>query len=156
MLDTANGNITGTPTVANPFNFTAHVKDSSGSANGTVSDSCTINVTTTPYVCTIPPSGTQIGGGEHHLHHRVDGQRPGLRLAVERGSLHLLAGQQPGGDSALPRQRLPCWHASESAGAAVADPGPARWRWIELHGIVECDRERSLSGSTVAAPIATK
>ena len=63
MLDTANGDITGTPTAANPLNFTAQVVDSSGSANGTVSDSCTINMTTTPYVCTIPPSGTQIGGG---------------------------------------------------------------------------------------------
>jgi len=61
MLDTANGDITGTPTAANPLNFTAQVVDSSGSANGTVSDSCTINVTTPPYVCTIPPSGTQIG-----------------------------------------------------------------------------------------------
>jgi len=62
MLDTANGDITGTPTAANPLNFTAQVVDSSGKPSGTVSDNCSINVTTVQYVCTIPPSGTQIGG----------------------------------------------------------------------------------------------
>lgn len=46
-LNGSNGDITGTPTTAGAFNFTAQVKDSSGQAGGTVSDSCTITVNTT-------------------------------------------------------------------------------------------------------------
>ena len=61
-LAPSTGDITGTPTTAGTFNFTAQVVDSSGQAAGTVSQNCSINVTTTQYVCVIPPSGTAIGG----------------------------------------------------------------------------------------------
>jgi hypothetical protein len=61
-LNTSNGDITGTPTAANPYTFTAQVVDSSGSQGGTTSTSCTITVTPTAYSCTIPPSQTQVGG----------------------------------------------------------------------------------------------
>jgi len=46
----------------NPFSFTAEVMDSSGSSSNTVTNSCTITVNSTLYVCTIPPSGTEISG----------------------------------------------------------------------------------------------
>jgi hypothetical protein len=60
-LNANNGDITGTPTAANPYSFTAQVKDSSGLAQGTASASCTITVTPTSYTCTIPPSGSKCG-----------------------------------------------------------------------------------------------
>ncbi len=59
-LTASNGDITGTPTVADPYSFTAQVVDSTGSPAGTASNSCTITVTASPYSCTIPPSGTQV------------------------------------------------------------------------------------------------
>jgi len=61
-LNTSNGDITGTPTAANPYGFTAKVVDSSGLSLDTASSSCTVTVTTNPYVCTIPPSSSQCGG----------------------------------------------------------------------------------------------
>jgi hypothetical protein len=61
VLTPSNGDITGTPTAANPYTFTAQVVDSSGSPAGTASNSCTVTVTGSPYSCTIPPSGTQVG-----------------------------------------------------------------------------------------------
>jgi hypothetical protein len=61
-LNTSNGDITGSPTAANPAGFTAKVVDSSGLSLDTSSSSCTITVTTNPYVCTIPPSSSQCGG----------------------------------------------------------------------------------------------
>src|ERR1017187_6785291 len=63
-LDTADGDITGTPSAANPYSFTAKVVDSSGLSSGTASQSCNITVTTNPYVCTIPPSSSQCGGSQ--------------------------------------------------------------------------------------------
>ena len=61
-LTASNGDITGTPTVADPYSFTAQVVDSSGLPAGTTSNSCSITVTSSSYSCTIPPSGTQVGG----------------------------------------------------------------------------------------------
>ncbi len=59
-LNSSNGDIAGTPTEANPYSFTAQVVDSSGSPSGTASASCTITITSSGYVCTIGPSGTQV------------------------------------------------------------------------------------------------
>jgi len=60
MLNTSTGAITGTPTTAGSYSFTAKVVDSSGSSANTTTSNCTITVTTA--ACVIPPSGTAIGG----------------------------------------------------------------------------------------------
>ena len=62
LTNSMTGAITGTPSVAGPFNFTAEVMDSSGNqATNTVTSSCTITVTTTPpFSCVIPPNQTVI------------------------------------------------------------------------------------------------
>ena len=61
-LNTSNGDVTGTPSAADPYTFTAQVTDSSGLAAGTVAQSCTVTVTASPYTCTISPTGSQCGG----------------------------------------------------------------------------------------------
>ncbi len=63
-LNSGNGDISGTPTAADPYSFTAKVVDSSGLPQGTAAASCSINVTPTAYVCTIQPSGAQCGGND--------------------------------------------------------------------------------------------
>jgi hypothetical protein len=53
-LNTSTGAITGTPTTAGPFNFTAKVVDSTGTAAGTTTANCTITISDIPP----PPTGT--------------------------------------------------------------------------------------------------
>ena len=59
-LNPSTGAITGTPTTAGAFSFTARVVDSTGTAAGTTTANCTITIK--PPICVIPPSGTAISG----------------------------------------------------------------------------------------------
>jgi hypothetical protein len=56
-LNTSTGAITGTPTMAGTFNFTAQVVDSSGTPAGTVTTNCSIDPTGAP-----PPPPTSVCG----------------------------------------------------------------------------------------------
>jgi hypothetical protein len=53
LLNASTGAITGTPTTAGPFTFTAHVVDSTGTAAGATSIGCTITISVAPP----PPTG---------------------------------------------------------------------------------------------------
>jgi hypothetical protein len=56
-LNSATGALTGTPTAAGPFTFTAQVVDSSGLATGAVTTGCTITVSAaTPHLSVTPSS----------------------------------------------------------------------------------------------------
>src|ERR1017187_3709252 len=60
-LNPSTGAITGTPTTAGTFTFTAQVVDSRGNAAGTTSTSCTIVISPPPIVLTCPTSTGQVG-----------------------------------------------------------------------------------------------
>jgi hypothetical protein len=63
-LNSTTGAITGTPTAPGTLSFTGEVVDSSGNAVvNTMTEACSIDLTTTPpYACQIPPSQTIISG----------------------------------------------------------------------------------------------
>ena len=71
-LNTSTGAVTGTPSAAGAFNFTAQVVDSSGVAAGTVTSSCTITVSP-------PPVSQQLAA----LLTEVTGVGPGKSLAAK-------------------------------------------------------------------------
>jgi len=58
MLNASTGAITGTPTTAGPFNFTAKVVDSTGTSAGTTTINCTITIANMPP----PPPPTVCNG----------------------------------------------------------------------------------------------
>ncbi len=60
-LNPTTGAITGTPTAAGSFTFTAQVVDSRGTAAGTTSTSCTIVIAPAPPTLTCPASTGQVG-----------------------------------------------------------------------------------------------
>ena len=71
-LNTSTGAVTGTPSAASAFNFTAQVVDSSGVAAGTVTSSCTITVSP-------PPVSQQLAA----LLTEVTGVGPGKKLGSQ-------------------------------------------------------------------------
>ncbi|MGA3195469.1 MAG: Ig domain-containing protein, partial [Terriglobales bacterium] len=60
-LNSTTGAITGTPTTAGTFNFTAQVVDSRGTAAGTTTSSCTIVIAPAPPTLTCPTATGQVG-----------------------------------------------------------------------------------------------
>ena len=60
-LNTSTGAITGTPTTAGAFSFTAKVVDSTGTAAGTTTVNCTITVKPPPIKLVCPASTAQVG-----------------------------------------------------------------------------------------------
>jgi hypothetical protein len=60
-LNPSTGAITGVPTVAGTFSFTAKVVDSSGSTAGTATTNCTITVIPPPITLACPTSTAQVG-----------------------------------------------------------------------------------------------
>ncbi len=61
MLNSSTGAITGTPTTAGTFNFTAQVVDSTGTAAGTTTSNCSIVIAPAPPTLTCPASTGQVG-----------------------------------------------------------------------------------------------
>jgi len=87
-LNPNTGAITGTPTTAGPFSFTAKVVDSSGLAAGTVTTNCTITVKPSPLVVTCEANNTaEVGVPYNSGPMTVTGGVAPYTFAISSGSL---------------------------------------------------------------------
>ena len=85
-LDTILGNITGVPTTAGTYNFTAQVKDSTGTMAGTVAINCSI-VVAPPPVSLLCAGGTGQVGVPYNSALSASGGVPGYTYSITSGSL---------------------------------------------------------------------
>jgi len=85
-LNSSTGAITGTPTTAGTFNFTAQVVDSTGSKAGTATANCSIVISPSPLTITCASSSAQVGS-PYSSTVTASGGVPPYTFAVVNGSL---------------------------------------------------------------------
>ncbi|MBZ5582877.1 MAG: Ig domain-containing protein [Acidobacteriia bacterium] len=87
LLNAGTGAITGTPTTAGPFNFTAQVVDSTGTAAGTTTADCGITIMNPPPVTLACPASTGTVGVPYNSALVAGGGVPGYTFSITFGTL---------------------------------------------------------------------